>query len=96
MVDTILQISIRSYSRTPSNNCQAQTDCPIFYSDWIHDKYEDDPQGASELLCTPNSATDSLQARRPTRGPRTATARTDRYSPEADLYATFDPSNLKA
>ena len=45
-------------------------------------------------LPTSNPATDSLSARRPTRGPRNAPARIDRYSPEADLYATSDPSFL--
>ncbi len=40
-------------------------------------------------LSIPNPATDDLQARRPTRGPRNAPAHLDRYTPEADLYATF-------
>ena len=56
-------------------------------SDWIHDKYEDEPQCKSRQIAQMLLATmaDYYPARRPTRGPRTI--RIDRYSPEQEPYA---------
>ena len=59
-------------------------------SDWVHDKYEDDPHSASERRASTPKST-NLSLARQSYTPRD-NGRLDRYTPEPEMYDLSSPS----